>query len=325
MSAAGFSFGICCNTVPLQTHDDGAIAGHDDYHWKDEGEECHGQTQAEEEGRGVVFHTWQFISSHHHFFVDQGWDAQYQGGHPHHNAGQLDGPAVPQELGVQQLHHSQVAVHTHAGEEEDVGEAVHSDDVAAQLTQQVPDWAKIPGVVTAGRKRPQWQRDDKYEVGQGQVEDERVHQTSASLPAAAHHQDDKQVAKKAREKNYVIEDGQENVGAWKIGAGTAQWDIEVQEVVVTVIVVIVIITGHPEQRGSAVWLQVSLCSSYLILHVKATEKNSCTISSLPLSSPHSLPLTAKTPPHCHLISAANENFNYSFSIISQLEACNDDI
>lgn len=56
-------------------------------------------------------------------------DAEHQRAGPDRStcgSGASDAPEVP---GTHELHHSQVAIHAHAGEEEDVGDAVHGGDV----------------------------------------------------------------------------------------------------------------------------------------------------------------------------------------------------
>uniref|UniRef100_A0A3Q3RS23 Uncharacterized protein n=1 Tax=Mastacembelus armatus TaxID=205130 RepID=A0A3Q3RS23_9TELE len=122
-----------------------------------------------------------------HGSVHQGRDAKDQGHQPHPNTGDTDAPTGPQVPRVHQLHHSQVAVNTHAGKEEDVGEAVHSDDVAAEFAQHLRKGSKVPVSILARRHGPQRQGENKDQVGQGQVDDKGVHQTRTSRTFAGDH------------------------------------------------------------------------------------------------------------------------------------------
>lgn len=222
-------------------HDDGAIAEHDDQHWKDKGEQRHGQAQAKKKIWAVVFHAGQSITRQLHSPVHQGRDAKHQGAQPDCSTSGSNALTAPEIPGVHQLHHSQVAIDTHAGEEEDVGEAVHSNDIAAQLAQQVPSWPKVPVAVLARRDGPQWQREDKDEVGQGQVDNKRVHQTPTSPSFVAHNWDYKEVAQKACEKDDAIQSGQEDIGTMEVWAGAVQCDIKIKWSIVSNVVVVVIV------------------------------------------------------------------------------------
>lgn len=221
--AAGAASRACsCCTVFVEMHDDGAVAEHDDHDGKNKSEEHHEQGQAEKKIGTGVLHAVSFISNVHHSSVHQVRNAEDQRARPDHCTGGTDASATPEVPGIHELHHSQVAIHAHAGEEEDVREAVHGDDVAAQLAQQIPSGTKVPVAILAGRDGPQRQHEYKDEVSQSQIDDKRVHQATAFV---AHDYDYKKVAQNSADKDDGIHYRQEDVGALEVRAGTVHGDI----------------------------------------------------------------------------------------------------
>lgn len=214
----------CC-TVFVEMHDDGAVAEHDDHDGQDKSEEHHEQAQDEKGIGSGALHAERFIFRVHHSSVHQVGGAEEQRARPDGCTDDSDAAATPEVPDIHELHYSQVAIHAHAGEEEDVREAVHSDDVAAQLAQQVPSRTKVPVAVLAGRGGPQRQRENKDEVSQSQIDDERVHQATAFV---AHDDDYKKVAQNSTEKDDGIQYRQEDVGTLEVRAGTVHGDIQLK-------------------------------------------------------------------------------------------------
>lgn len=175
-------------------------------------------------GTGVL-HAEHFVSNVHHSSVHQVGNAEEQRARPDRCTGGSDASATPEAPGIHELHHSQVAIHAHAGEEEDVREAVHGDDVAAQLAQQIPSGTKVPVAIIAGRGGPQRQRENKDKVGQSQIDDKRVHQATAFV---AHDYDYKKVAQNSADEDDGIHDRQEDVGALEVRPGAVHGDIQVK-------------------------------------------------------------------------------------------------
>lgn len=263
--------------------EDGAIAEHDDEHWQDKGEDSHGQAEAKKKSWAAVFHTEQAVIGGLHSSVQQGWDAKNQGAGPDCCTGGTDAPTAPQVPRVQQSHHGQVAIDTHTGKKENVGKAVHGNDVAAQLAQQVSSRPEVPLAAPAGRDGPQWQCEDEDEVGQGQVEDECVHQSPTSPSFAAHDCDYKEVAQKACEKYEAIHNGEEDVGALKVRVGTIQRETAIFKAIIVVIIEWIISEAVHIEGGSALQLRVVKCC-YFILRLKPTEKNTDPVLFFQLSS-----------------------------------------
>lgn len=159
--------------------------------------------------------------------VHQEGDAKHQGAQPDGGTGDPNAPAAPDAAGVHGLHHGQVAVHTHARQEEDVGVAVDGDHIAAQLAKQVPAGAELPAAVLADGEGPQRQRQYEHQVGQSQVEHKFVHQAATSITLRAHHEDHKEVARKASEEDEQVDDGQRDVdAAVEVRVGTVQRDVQ---------------------------------------------------------------------------------------------------
>lgn len=159
--------------------------------------------------------------------VHQEGDAKHQGAQPDGGTGDPNAPAAPDAAGVHGLHHGQVTVHAHARQEEDVGVAVDGDHVATQLAKQVPATSQLPAAVLAGGDGPQWQRQHEHQVGQSQVEHKCVHQAATSITLRAHHEDHKEVARKASEEDEAVEDGQRDVdAAAEVRVGTVQRDVQ---------------------------------------------------------------------------------------------------
>uniref|UniRef100_A0A4W5KVR2 Uncharacterized protein n=1 Tax=Hucho hucho TaxID=62062 RepID=A0A4W5KVR2_9TELE len=129
--------------------------------------------------------------------------------------------AAAEEARVHEAHHGQVTVHAHTGQEEDVGEPVDGDDVAAQFAEEVP---KRPVSLLTGGEGPQWEGEDKHQVRQCQVNHKCIHQTPTPLPPAAHDHDHKDVSQGACEKHEEIKQWQVDVGMGKTGAGVVPKD-----------------------------------------------------------------------------------------------------
>lgn len=243
------------DAVLAEAHDDGAVAEDQDHDGDNKSEECREQAEAQKEVGAAVLNAGRCVSMEPHSAVHQGGDAEHQRAGPDPSAGGSDASAVPDVSGIQELHHSQVAIHAHAGEEGDVGDAVHGDDVAAQLAQKVPGRTEVPAAVLAGRDGPQRQRQDEDQVGQSQVDHERVHQATAFVTHDRDHQD---VAHNSNDKDDRIYYRQEDVGTLKVGTGTVQDDVPVKGFVVSGAVVVKIIKWlisqglHRERRGPAV-------------------------------------------------------------------------
>lgn len=208
--------------------DYGAVAEHYDQHWEHKGKQYRDQAQAKEKVGVAVLHAGRsVVRVLLHPPVHQEGEAKHQGAQPDGGTGDPNAPAAPDAAGVHGLHHGQVAVHAHARQEEDVGVAVDGDHVAAQLAKQVPAGAQLPAAVLAGGHGPQRQRQHEHQVGQSQVEHKFVHQAATSITLRAHHEDHKEVARKASEEDEVVEDGQRDVdAAAEVSVWTVQRDVQ---------------------------------------------------------------------------------------------------
>lgn len=157
--AAGSAPGVCSpDAVLVEAHDDGAVAEDEDHDGEKKSEECHEHAEAQKDVGAGVLHAGWCVSNERHPSVHQVGDAEHQRAGPDRGTGGSDAPAASEVPGIHELHYSQVAIHAHAGEEEDVGDAVHGDDVAAQLAQKVPSRTELPAAVLGGRDGPQRQR-----------------------------------------------------------------------------------------------------------------------------------------------------------------------
>lgn len=242
----------------VEMHDDGAVAEHDDHDGQNKSEEHHEQGQAHKKIGTGFLQAERFISNTLHPSVHQVGNAEEQRAQPDRCTGGPDAPATPEEPGIHEPHHSQVAIHAHAGEEEDVREAVDGDDVAAQLAEQISSRTKVPVAIPAGRGGPQRQRDNKDEVGQSQIDHKRIHQATSFV---SHHYDYKKIAKNSTDKDDGIHYRQEDVGALEVKAGTVHSDIPlkgciISDVVVVIVIISVCLHGERSQRWSAVSLLV---------------------------------------------------------------------
>lgn len=202
---SGLSSGVGSgDTVSVEVDDNDAVAEDDDQNGENERHQSHDEGQSEKKfGFVVVFAEWATFN-HFKFPIHKRRDAQEERGKPHHDASHIDAPAASEVPRVHQLDHSDISVHTHAGQKEDIGITVDGDDKAAQSAQKVTALPEFPQVVSAGRYGPQRQSEDKNQISQRQINDERIHEAPTSLAPSADHADDQKITQKSREKYQII-------------------------------------------------------------------------------------------------------------------------
>ncbi len=104
---------------------------------------------------------------------DHGRQSQYEGEEPHEAGDRAPVAPGPAE-GVQRVHHSQIALRAHDGQDEDAG--VHGDQIQAEQNA-ASDVAKVP---VLRKIRPNHERDggEVQQIRQSQVHNVDIHRSS---------------------------------------------------------------------------------------------------------------------------------------------------
>lgn len=208
VSPSCFSPGVgSCNAVSVQMDNNGAIAEDDDQNGKNKCKQSHEEGQTEKKSGFVVVHAEWVTVKIVEFAIYKWWDAKEERGKPYHNASYIDTSAASEVPRVHEFDHSDVSVHTHASQKKHIGVTIDSDYIAAQLAQTAAALPEFPRVILPGRDGPQRQSENENQIGQSQINNERIHETPTSLVPAADHANDKKIAQNSREKYQIVKNG----------------------------------------------------------------------------------------------------------------------
>ena len=148
---------------------------------------------------------------------------------PNQNADELSHHLLPAAVGgVSEQRDGQVAIHTHAGEEEDAAEEVDTEDQVSEFTDGLSKW---PAPALQQRGHPHRQRCHDTQVSHSQVQDVQVRLIAVPVRAQVD-PDHQSIGGKAHQEDKDIEDRQNVQQGGMADAAWTQQSLHVGQVVV---------------------------------------------------------------------------------------------
>ena len=194
---------------------DATVAGHNAHQRGKKGKNQGHQGPSQFNWSGLLLCTVRLIINQGELPGQNGRQPQEAGDKPDTGTDSI-GTVFPSEFpGHGWVHNGQVAVNTHAGEQEDTAVHVDRDHVGAAFAQER---ACSPQSWRCFFVHPERQRDKENEVRGGQVQDKDVHQSSAA-PFEIQRTHEHEVPQHSSQEHGCVKDGKENRCVRNVGPG----------------------------------------------------------------------------------------------------------